>query len=318
MKESHIHYLEGAGPRLALRHRAAVGPRRGVLLFVHGATFASELYDVPVPGYSWMAAAAEAGREAFAVDLRGYALSERPESFDRPAAEAPPYARAREVLADIDRAVEAVREQTGAETVDLVGGSWGSVTCGLYASGPAAKKIRRMVLYAPLFAEWNDLWLGICGAPGDPGRLNPDLGAYRWVEEETIRQRWDGEIPSADKSHYRDEAVFQALFLSALEADPLWQSRTPPAFRVPNGTFVDLHAVFTGQALYDPAEIRVPTLLLRGADDPTSTDSDACCLFEALGAEEKAYRIVPRASHFAMAERQAPEVFRQTEAFLAA
>ncbi len=218
---SHIDFLEGDGPRLALRHRAAQSPWRGAILFVHGATFASELYDMPLPGYSWMEVAAAAGREAFAVDLRGYALSERPASFERPAQEAEPYARAADVQADVERAVEAVREKTGAEQIDLLGGSWGTVICGLYATGPSAWKIRRLALYAPVFGTWNDLWLSICGAPGDPGRLNPDLGAYRWVQEDAIRQRWDGEIPLADKSLYREEAAFQALFKSALLADPL-------------------------------------------------------------------------------------------------
>lgn len=318
MQTSRIFYLENGGPRLALRHRPAKGPRRGAVLFVHGATFASELYDLPIPGYSWMEAAAEAGREAFAVDLRGYALSERPPSFDRPAAEAPPYARAQEVLSDIDRAVEAVRAKTGDTRIDLIGGSWGTVTCGIYASGANAGKVRRLALYAPLYGEWNDPWLSICGAPGDPGRLNPDLGAYRWVEEAAIRQRWDGEIPTADTSVYREEAVFQSLFRSALEADPLWQTRSPPAFRVPNGTLVDLHAVFSGHPLYDPAEIRLPVLLLRGADDPTSTDSDTSRLYDALGTKERHYRIVPQASHFAMAEKAASKVFQETEAFLSA
>ncbi len=318
MQQSDIAFLESGGPRLALRHRPAKGLRRGAVLFVHGATFASELYDLPLPGYSWMEAAAEAGRDAFAVDLRGYALSERPPCFDRPAAEHPPYARALDVLVDIDRAVEAVRERTGDSQIDLVGGSWGSVTCSLYVCSPNARKVRRLALYAPLYGEWNGPWLSICGAPDDPGRLNPNLGAYRWVEEATIRQRWDGEIPTADKAVYREEAVFQALFRSALEADPLWATRDPPAFRVPNGTLADLHSVFSGQPLYDPAAIRLPTLLIRGADDPTSTDSDTSRLYDALGAKERSYRVVPKASHFAMAEKAAPEIFRQTEAFLSA
>lgn len=318
MQHSKILYLEDGGPRLALRHRPAEGARRGAVLFIHGATFASELYDVQLPGYSWMAAAAAAGREAFAVDLRGYALSERPASFERPPGENPPYARALEVLEDIDRAVEAVRTRTGDAQIDLVGGSWGTVTCSLYVSGANAAKIRRLALYAPLYGAWNDLWLSICGAPGDPGRLNPDLGAYRWVEEATIRQRWDSEIPTADTSVYREERVFQALTRSALDADPASRTRKPPAFRVPNGTFVDLHSVFSGHPLYDPASIRLPTLLLRGADDPTSTDADTGRLFEALGARERYYSIVPQASHFAMAEKAASEVFRQTEDFLSA
>ncbi len=317
MKASRIDFIEEGGPRLAIRHRPAQGASSGALLMVHGATFASELFDIARPGYSWMEAAAAAGREVFAVDLRGYARSERPTFFDELPERNPPYAKGEEVLADIDRAVEWVRQKTGREEIDLLGASWGTVTCGIYASGPAAAKLRRLVLFAPLFGEWNEPWLAICGAPGDPGRLNPDLGAYRWVEDATVRKRWDGEIPAADKSLYREEAVFQALFRSALDADPAAATRSPTAFRVPNGTLVDLHSVFSGRPLYDPAALRLPTLLLRGADDPTSSDSDARRLLDALGAEERHYRVVPTASHFAMGERRAAEFHRLSEEFLA-
>ncbi len=313
-----ITFLEGPGPRLALRRHRAQGAPRGALLFVHGATLASDLYDVPVEGYSWMAAAAAAGREAFAVDLRGYGRSERPQSLDRPAAENPPYARATEVLADIDRAVEAVREMTGRDKIDLVGGSWGSITCGLYAGGSGASKTRRLILYAPLFAERNAGWLEICGDPTDPDRLNPALGAYRWVEEAGLRARWDGEIPITDKTKFRPEAVFRALIDSAMAADRAASQRQPAAFRAPNGTLVDLHSVFSGRPLYDPKAIEVPTLLLRGDADPTSTHSDASRLFEELGAAIRQYTVIGGASHFAVAERAAPQLFQAADAFLSA
>lgn len=310
--------LDGPGPRLALRHRPAQGPRRGTLLFVHGATLASELYDAPAEGYSWMAAAAAAGRAAYAVDLRGYGRSERPPAFDRPGFESAPYARATEVLADIDRAVDAVRAASGCERIDLIGGSWGSLTCPLYLCGPGGGKVRRLVLFAPLFAERNAAWLEICGAPGDPDRPNPDLGAYRWVDGEELRRRWDSEVPEGERAHFRSEALFQALVGEALEADPAGGRRAPPAFRAPNGTLVDLHSVFTGKPLYDPAAIELPTLLLRGDWDRTSTHSDASRLFERLGAKERHYTVIGGASHFAIAERAAPQFFRTAEAFLSA
>ncbi|GAB5468948.1 MAG: alpha/beta fold hydrolase [Rhodospirillales bacterium] len=316
MQPAEIVMLEGGGPRLALRVRRPEGRPRGALLFVHGATLASEFYDVPLAGYSWMAAAAAAGRMAFAVDLRGYGLSERPACFERPASEAPPYARAQCVLADIDRAVEAARSASGLEKIDLVGGSWGSVTSSLYAAGPGREKLRRLVLYAPLYAERNPPWLEICGAPADPDRLNPDLGAYRWVAPADLRARWDEEIPYADKSRLRPEAVFQALIGAALAADPASARRDPPAFRVPNGTLVDLHSVFSGRPLYDPVDITLPTLLLRGDADPTSTHDDTARLLAKLGSNVKRQETIPGATHFAIAERAAPRIFRAAEAFL--
>ncbi len=316
MGPAEIMMLEGGGPRLALRRRRAEGAARGAILFVHGATLASELYDIPAEGHSWMAAAASADREAFAVDLRGYGRSEKPPCMAGDPAAALPYARAAEVLDDIDRAVDAAREAAGADWIDLVGGSWGSITCGLYAATRGATTLRRLILFAPIFAARNEGWLEITDAPGDWETLNPALGAYRWTTEADLRRRWDAEIRSADKTATRPEPVFRALVDAALAADPRATERDPPAFRSPNGTLVDLHAAFTGRPLYDPAAIAAPTLLIRGADDPTSTHDDASRLFDRLGAATKQYVAIGGATHFAIAERAAARVFAAAEAFL--
>ena len=313
--------VEGGGPRLALRHRPAIGPRSGPpVLFVHGATLASELYDVAgtsgPSGYSWMRHAAVHGRDAFALDIRGYARSERPSSFEQPPGEGEPYATHREAVADIGRAADLVRERTGADHIDLVGGSWGSITSAIYATRHA-DALRRLVLFAPIFAEANEGWLDITADPPDRSRPNPApspaLGAYRLVTRAAVRERWDAEIPG-EPTAFRPEAVFDALMDEALAADPLATTHDPPAMRVPNGTLIDLHEAFSGRPLYDPAAIRTPTLLIRGDCDPTSTASDMARLAARL---PNAHALtIPNASHFAIAEHAAPAVFEAAEAFL--
>lgn len=313
-------FREIAGPagRLSLRHRPAqpgLQPREPIL-FVHGATLASDLYDVPYPGASWMAAAAAAGRDAYAVDLRGYGRSERPAHFDAPPERHPPYARAAEVVRDIDAAVEAIRAETGRTRIDLVGGSWGSITCARYAGTLGREKVARLILFAPIHAEWNEGWLAICGAPGDPATPNPDLGAYRWVGEAGVRRRWDAEIPVGDKTLWRPEPLFRALIDSALSADPAAETRSPPAFRVPNGTLLDLHGAFSGVPQYEAGAIAAPTLLIRGDADPTSTAGDMARLYAALRTPVRHAATVAGASHFAVAERAGPQVFAIAEGFL--
>ncbi|MFC2967754.1 alpha/beta hydrolase [Acidimangrovimonas pyrenivorans] len=299
-------------PGLRLHLRAHEDdPARPPVLFVHGATYASRLYDIPHPGASWLKAAAAAGFAAYALDIRGYGRSRSAAM----AAATGPYARATEAIRDIDDAMRWLAARHGRRALPLVGGSWGSITTALYTATLGAGRVARLVLYAPIFAAPNPGWHALLADPSDPARLNPAFGACRWVTEAGTRERWDAEIPEG--ADWRDEAVLQALFLSSLADDPLAAQQSPPAFRAPNGTFCDLWQAFNGRPLYDPGAIRCPVQLLRGGADPTSTRADALALFDALGSEERQYVEIANGAHFVSAERQAPAVFAAANSFLA-
>lgn len=300
-------------PSLDLHIRAhGDDPGRVPVLFVHGATYASRLYDVPHPGASWLKATAEAGFAAYAVDLRGYGRSHSRlmEAACRP------YGRAQEVIRDIDDAVRWIADRHSAARIRLVGGSWGSITTALYVATLGAGRVARLGLYAPIFAERNAGWLSLLASSEVPSRLNPSFGAARLVSEIDTRHRWDAEIP--DGEDWRDEAVFQALVQSSLADDPKAFTHDPPAFRAPNGTFVDLWEAFNARPLYDPSLVRCPVLLIRGGADPTSTRSDALGLFDQLGSADKHYVEIANGAHFVSAERRALQVFAATTAFLRA
>lgn len=298
-----------AGLKLHLRARGD-DPARPPVLFVHGATYASRLYDIPHPGASWLAATAEAGFAAYALDIRGYGRSRHPSLEDGET----PVARASEAIRDMDDAIRWISERHGVRRVRLVGGSWGSITTALYATTVGADRVSRLVLYAPIYAEKNAGWLHLLADPDDPSRLNPAFGATRFVTEAATRARWDAEIPRGED--WREEDVFRALVQASLADDPLSDRHCPPAFRAPNGTFVDLWEAFNARPLYDPARLTCPVMLIRGGADPTSTRSDALTLFDGIGASERSYVEIANGAHFVSAERRASEVFRATNAFL--
>ena len=307
------HFIKSSDePDLQLHLRAHGDEKyRPPLLMVHGATYASRLFDIPYPGMSWLRFLAEAGFAAYAIDIRGYGKSHS----QRRQGECTPYAVAAQAIADIDDAVGWLAQRHDADRVSMIGGSWGSVTSALFASTIGKDRVDRLVLYAPIYAARNEGWLRMLADPDDPGRLNRAFGAYRLMDEQQTRERWDEEIPS--EANWRNEAVLQALFDSSLSDDPCSTSRDPSAFRVPNGTFVDLWEVFAhGRRRYDPAQIACPTLLLRGGGDLTSTRSDALALFDALGTRDKRYVEIADGGHFISAERRAGEVFRETADFL--
>lgn len=300
-------------PGLELHVRAQSGAAPGApVLFVHGATYASRLYDIPHDGASWLSATAAAGFTAYALDVRGYGKS-RSKVMETATA---PYGRADEVVHDVSDVAAWICERHKTDQLAVVGGSWGSITAALYATGPGKARVARLVLYAPIFAERNEGWLELLADPAKPGCFGPQWGAFRWVDEAGTRARWDAELPPGQADAWRDEAVFQALVRASLADDPLAQGRTPPAFRAPNGTLVDLWSAFNGQPLYDPAALQCPVLLIRGAQDPTSTRSDALALFDRLGSDSRNYVEIANGAHFLTAERRAPEVFGAVNAFL--
>ncbi|MGR3486291.1 MAG: alpha/beta hydrolase [Paracoccaceae bacterium] len=286
------------GLRLHLRTRGD-DPVRPPILMVHGATYASPLMDLRVPGYSWMDALAAAGFAAYAIDLRGYGRSTMPRAPDAP------FARLPEAGRDIGDAMAWIASRHG-RTPALLGGSWGSITTAAWvaAGGDAAA----LVLYAPIFAARNDGWVEMLGRDG---RLR-DWGPTRPVTLDATRTRWDAEIPPG--ADWREEAVLRDLWAQSL-AD---QGRDPgaEAFEAPNGTFLDLWEAMNGRALYDPVSVACPTLLIRGGADPTSTRADALGLMDRLGAADRTYVEIAGGAHFVSAERRAPQVFAATSAFL--
>ncbi len=298
-------------PELHLHLRAhAEDQDRPPVLFVHGATYASRLYDVPQPGASWLKATAEAGYAAYALDIRGYG-----KSFASNLAEtAEPYARGSDAVKDISDAVTWLCARHDRDQIGLIGGSWGSITTAMFASGGSKSQIAALVLYAPIFGETNPGWLSFLSDPSHPSQFNPAFKGARPVSETSTRTRWDSEIPAGQD--WRDEAVFQALVQSSLSDDPQATHRDPPAFLAPNGTLLDLWEAFNGRPLYDPSRITCPTLLIRGGADRTSTRSDALALFDAIAAPAKRYAELANGAHFASAERIGPQVFRTANAFL--
>ena len=200
------------------------------------------------------------------------------------------------------------------EQIGLVGGSWGSITTAMFASGPSGANVAALVLYAPIFAETNNAWLSFLSDPSDARTLNRSFRGARSVCEASTRARWDAEIPTGED--WRDEAVFQALVQSSLSDDPKAAQRDPHSFLAPNGTLLDLWEAFNARPLYDPLRIDCPTLLIRGGADTTSTRSDALALFDRLAATHKRYAELANGAHFASAERLGPQVFSIANAFL--
>lgn len=285
------------------------------VLLVHGATFGQALFDLPRAGYSLMGDMAIKGRAVYGLDIRGYGHSLGGAIMDEPPARNAPFAGVDAAVDDIDAAVDFVLARQGVAAVDLIGFSWGAITAARYA-GAHPQKIARLALYAPLYGEMNVGWLERISDAGDRGRLKPTFGAYRLITLADLVGRWNGELPTDNPALYREDGIPELVFSTFAALDPLANSRTPPAFRCPNGALGDLLRVFNGQPIYDPEKLTMPTLLLRGADDTTSTGSDCLGLLARIASPMKDYRVIAPGSHFLCIERNRAKLYDELNQFL--
>ena len=148
-----IYVRERAAPSTVFRGLDLEGR---VVLFVHGAGTPAEVaFDAPYEGFSWMVHHAEAGFDAFSVDMTGYGRSTRPTAMNDPCnlseeqqadlvplflehtcEPSHPY-RATTLASDwhdIDGVVDYLRELRGVDRVSLVGWSAGGPRAAGYAA----------------------------------------------------------------------------------------------------------------------------------------------------------------------------------------
>lgn len=285
------------------------------VLLVHGATLGASIFDLPRPGYSLMAWLASGARAVYALDVRGFGNSLGGGIMDARSDAHAPFARADEAVRDIGAALDLILARERVEAADLIGFSWGTITSALFAAR-APERIARLALYAPLYAEVNPLWLDRIADPEARSRLNPRIGAYRLVTKKELTSRWDADLPTHDPNLYREGGIPDLIFEVFAALDPRSRSLEPPAFRCPAGPLADLMSVFNGRPLYDPQKLTMPTLLVRGSDDTTSTDTDARRLLAAIASPQKSYCVITPGSHFMVMEKNRSELYQRLGKFL--
>ena len=72
----------------------------------------------------------------------------------------------------------------------------------------------------------------------------------------------------------------------------------------------------SGRLAYAPGNITAPTLIVRGAWDSLSRDTDAAWLVDALGTREKSDVVIPAATHLMHLEHGREGLFEATANWL--
>jgi pimeloyl-ACP methyl ester carboxylesterase len=311
------------GIKLFVREKRAEGAKAtddNVVLFVHGATFPSTPdFDLQYKDYSWADWMVKHGYVVYMFDKRNYGFSTREKAMDEPPAANKPVTRSYLAIRDLGAVVDHIRAKNHVAKVTLIGWSWGAMTAGYYTS-LQSEKVKKLVLYAPLYD--NPMHTNLGAGSGNQNKRSPmefnySLGAYRYGSGEGNNKRWDGEIPVADKTEYREQGVQDAFNTAALATDPTSGARTPPSLRAPNGVLEDSFYQATGRMMWNAANIYVPTLVIGGEDDSWSYLNDRDGLMRDLvNAPQKKLVNIPHATHFILFETKRFQFFDEIDSFL--
>jgi len=317
--------IEGQYTQLYVRERVrpATIARGGslddrVVLFVHGAGTPAEVaFDVPYQDYSWMAYLAAAGYDVFSVDMTGYGRSTRPTIMNDPcnlpeASQrtlgigiargrcAPSHVGAATTIAsdwaDIDRAVDYIRDLRGVDTVHLIGWSLGGPRAGGYtARNP--DKVGRLILLAPAYDR-------------ESPSARPTEPDGRAVMSSQSRADFMGSwnLPQ-NCPDQRDPVAGRVIFDEMLRSDPVGATWGQGIRRAPNVTTWGWNADAVARS-------RTPLLTIAAANDQSIAPERVHALYEDYGAEEKILIDLGCATHSPMWEGVHNEMFAASLEFL--
>lgn len=292
--------------------RGGPAPDR-VALFVHGAGTPAEVaFDVPVPGYSWMAFLAEAGYDVFSMDTTGYGRSTRPAPMNDPcnlaAAQqtpsvpsllpapcAPAYGGQLTTIAsdwhDIDAVVDYIRRIRGVEKVSLLAWSLGGPRAGGYAA-QHPDKVHKLVLFAPAYNR--------DAAAAAPAALPAPGTVFNTQSRAEFVANWDRQV-GCDAQF--DPAVRDAVWSEMLASDPVGATWGTGVRRAPSTTTWGFnHAMVQ--------KLTMPTLVIAGALDKQVLPERVKAAYDDIAATAKVLLDLGCASHNAMWEKNHGLLFR--------
>ena len=305
-----IYVAHGDGVKIFVRNKrpegvASFGADR-IVIMMHGATYPSTSFDLPVVGKSWMDYIAERGFDVYALDLPGYGRSTRPAVMDAPADQNPPFMGTADAAKALGSVVDHVLKRRNAASVSLIGWSWGTSITAAYAADNGAK-VSRLALYAPVWHRTTPSLVQVQGK----------LGAYRTVSRDAALGRWLTGVPEDKKATLIPAGWFEMWADATFATDPAGGGTT---LRAPNGVVqdgLDYWGATPPKAVYDPAKIAAPVLLVLGEWDRDTPPYMAQALFPLLTkAAWKRQVMLSEGTHTILLERNRMLLLRTVQQFL--
>jgi esterase/lipase len=138
------------------------------------------------------------------------------------------------------------------------------------------------------------------------------------VTREQAKQRWLSGVPEDKKAGLIPDRWFETWADATWATDPEGAKADPAVIRAPNGVLADAQeTTWVGKAYYDPANIRVPTLLVLAEWDHDLPPYMAETLFPLLvNAPDKRLVILAEGTHSIVMEKNRLKLFETVQAFL--
>ena len=135
---------------------------------------------------------------------------------------------------------------------------------------------------------------------------------------EAAKKRKGFGVPPEKQQDLMPDAWFNAWADATFASDPWGARQNPKVVRAPNGSVLDNREFYSvGKAQYDPADIRVPTMLILAEWDQDTPLYMAQALFPKLvNAPAKRLVVIGEGTHSVVMEKNRMQLFREVQLFL--
>ncbi len=298
--ESHI-----PGLNIALLHKAPnVISNDYPVLFLSGSSIPSSLsLSFRMGNYSWMDNLTENAYDVYALDFLGFGNADRYPEMKSNLSAGKLTGRATDAYLDVAKAVDLICKKTGKNKVYLIAHSWGGSVAALYA-GRFNDKVEKLILYATITARQS--------------AEKPQIiqTSYKSL---TPKQRVDAfkNLTPPGKECQMEKEMLETFGKDWLLSDLSSREFKTDSVRYPSGPQQDVEDLLHNKPYYDPAEIRVPVLVVRGEWDNYPNNNDGDSLFRGIeNAPYKKYVVIAKSTHIIHWEKARYQLYDETLRFL--
>lgn len=262
------HWVENSGVKIYVWEKYADSPNdKPVVVLAHGsATAGRESFDLQVPGkpsYSLMDYLAHEGFDVFALDVRGFGRSTKPDG----------HMTTQEASRDLNAVVDYIIKLRGSQKVNLLGWSWGTQYGGMFVMGNP-QKVEKYASYAQMHINSPDISL-----------RRPRIEFFRETPYVSIPEaNWKPRFSSMTPASANDPDVVNAFARAAVQVE----------VKSPTGPQLDMVTIMP---MINPRLMTTPTMIIHGEFDDVADLDGLLPFFRQLPNPYKRYVIIPNAGH---------------------